>query len=57
MFCTDFCSKKFEIINTHHCALKECGQPFQKNDGFGIHGKWFCKEDHAMADPLTKKHG
>ena len=28
MFCSDFCSKKFEIINTAHCALKECGQPF-----------------------------
>ena len=37
------------------CMLDGCDKMFLKAVGAYVHGKWFCCDDHAESDPVTKK--
>ena len=37
------------------CMLDGCDKMFLKAIGAYVHGKWFCCDDHAESDPVTKK--
>ena len=54
-FCSDFCEKKYGINHSMTCMLDGCDKMFLKAVGAYVHGKWFCCDDHAESDPVTKK--
>ena len=54
-FCSDTCTQMFYLHNSKQCFLKGCSKTMLKKEAIHIHGKWFCSDEHAEADPETKK--
>jgi len=50
-FCSDHCKKAYGLANSMKCQLADCGKRFLKTEGEYVHGKWFCNDEHAEADP------
>lgn len=54
-FCSKACFDKYNAANSNKCMRPGCGKSFLKTEGHFTHGKWFCSESCAQADPEIKQ--
>ncbi len=54
-YCSSFCFRKYQAMNSMSCSLEGCNKTFLKSKGVYVHGKWFCCDEHAEKDPQTKE--